>query len=151
MAKFLFNFLPVILFAVCSWQLVQAQEKPTAVLIDSFTYSNSEDASARIDNWRNELNNSPQSVGKIIVYGGRIIKRGEIEAHIRGIKQALKLKGIDAKRVSIVKGGYREKLTVEFWVVPAGSEIPLPTSTIDVKKIRVKGVSRKIIPYECCF
>jgi hypothetical protein len=151
MRRNLLNILLLIASVSFSFQFAQAQENPKPLLIDSFTYSNSEDASARIDNFRNELNNSPQSVGYIIVYGGKIGKRGEVEAHIRGIKQAFKLKGIDERGVSIIKGGFREKLTVEFWLVSAGSDSPQPIPTVDAKKVRVKGVSKKIIPYECCF
>jgi hypothetical protein len=128
-----------------------AQDKPTASLVDSFAYSNSEDASSRIDNWRNELDRSPQNAGLIIVYGGKTSKRGEIEAHLRGIKKAFALKRIDHQRSPAINGGYREKLTVEFWVIPPGAETPEPTPTVEAKKVRFKGVSRKSIPYECCF
>lgn len=127
------------------------EDKPKPLLFDSFIYSNSEDASARIDNWRNGLNNTPQSRGFVMIYGGKIGKRGEVDAHIRGIKQAFRLKGIDDKRVAIKKGGYREKVTVEFWIIPQGADSPKPSPTFDVKKVRFKGVSRKVIPYECCF
>src|SRR5215211_3891110 len=102
------KFLLLITMAGLIWQFVPAQEKPKSLLVDSFTYSNSEDASARIDNWRNELNQSPQNRGFVIVYGGRIGKRGEVEAHLRGLKQAFGLKGIDQKRVTIINGGFRE-------------------------------------------
>lgn len=130
---------------------IWAEDKPKALLYDSFNYSNSEDASARIDNWRNGLNNTPQSRGFVIVYGGKSGKRGEVEAHIRGIKQALHLKGIDEKSISISKGGYREKLAVEFWIVSQGAELPKPSPTVNSKQVRLRGVSKKIIPYECCF
>jgi hypothetical protein len=141
----------IVLSVLFVFQLANAQEKPEAKLIDSFSYSNSEEASARIDNWRNTLNQSPDNGGYVIVYGGKFSKRGEIEAHIRGIKQAFYLKKIDGERVPVIKGGYREKLTVEFWTIPEGSVLPQPTPTIDAKKVRFKGISRKIIPYECCF
>jgi hypothetical protein len=134
-----------------SFQIVRAQENSSSVLVDSFVYSNSEDASARLDYWRIELDKSPQTNGYVIVYGGRISKRGEIEAHFRGLKQAFKLKGIDEKRVSLIKGGFREKLTVEFWVVPEKDGTPRLTPTVELSKVRLKGASRKIIPYECCF
>jgi hypothetical protein len=146
MAKTIFMLLLLFVF-----QIALAQEPPKSLLFDSFTYSNSEDASARIDNWRNKLNESSQNRGVVIVYGGQTGKRGEVEAHLRGIKQAFDLKGIDDKRVTISKGGFREKLTVEFWVVSEGASLPVASPTVDLKKVRFKGVSRKIIPYECCF
>ena len=141
----------LMLLVLFAFQFAPAQEKPKPLLIDSFAYSNSEDASARIDNWRVELNKLPQNAGYILIYGGQIGKRGEIEAHMRGIKQAFALKKIDKKRVTIAKGGFREKLTVEFWIVPENASLPLPSPTVDLKKVRFRGVSRKTIPYECCF
>lgn len=141
----------VILLVFFAFQFAYAQEKPEPVMVDSFTYSNSEDASLRIDNWRNKLNESPQNRGFVIVYGGETGKRGEVEAHIRGIKQAFGLKKIDESRTTIANGGFREKLTVEFWIVPESAAQPVPTPTVDAKKVRPKGKSKKIIPYECCF
>lgn len=128
-----------------------AQETPKAVLVDSFNYTNSEEGSARIDNFRNHLNQSPQSAGLVIVYGAKLGKKGAIDAHIRGIKKAFALKGIDHQRTPAINGGYREKLMIEFWLIPPGAETPLPSPTVDAKKVRVKGVSPKSVPYECCF
>jgi hypothetical protein len=128
-----------------------SSEKPKAALVDSFAYSNSEDGSARLDNFRIELNNSPQNKGFVMIYGGKNGKRGEVDAHIRGIKQAFRLKGIDDKKVVVHKGGYREKLTIEFWVIPLGTDPPKPNPTVNSKKVRFNGISKKMIPYECCF
>lgn len=151
MKKKFINTLAIITFMFLGSVFVYTQEKPKALLIDSFAYSNSEGGSARIDNFRIQLDQSPQDGGLVIVYGGKISKKGEIEAHIRGIKQAFALKRIDHERSPVIDGGYREKMTVEFWIIPPGAEIPLPSSTVDAKKVRFKGVSRKVIPYECCF
>lgn len=151
MKRKIINIWGVIVFILAGSMFVWTQEKPKVLLIDSFTYSNSEDASARIDNWRNELEKSPQNAGMVIVYGGKISKKGEIEAHIRGIKQAFALKRIDHNRTPVISGGYRDKLTIEFWVIPVGADTPAPSSTVNVKNVRFKGVSKKIIPYECCF
>ncbi len=143
---------PAIILAILfAFQFANAQEKPKAELIDSFAYFNSEDGSARIDNLRITINQSPNNRGYVIVYGGKVGKKGEIEAHVRGIKQTFTLKGIDLKLIPIIKGGYREKLTIEFWNIPEGANLPKSTPSVDVKKVRFKGVSKKIIPYECCF
>lgn len=143
--------LAIVLSILVSFQFINAQEIPKAELFDSFSYSNSEDGSARIDMLRNALNQVPTNSGYIIVYGGKVSKRGEIEAHLRGIKQAFTLKGIDHQRIPTINGGYRQKITIEFWIVPQGADLPKPTPTIDAKRIRLKGISKKIIPYECCF
>lgn len=69
----------VIFLVLLAFQLTNAQAKPVAILIDSFQYSNSEDASLRIDILRNALNQAPDKGGYIIVYGGKIGKKGEID------------------------------------------------------------------------
>lgn len=141
----------VIIIGLIAFQSVFAQDQPEAQLIDSFTYSNSEDGSARIDNFRVTLATTPNNRGLIIVYGGKVGKKGEIEAHIRGIKQAFSLKKIDLKGFQIINGGFREKLTIEFWKIPKSAKMPQPNPTIRANKVRLKGKSKKIIPYECCF
>jgi hypothetical protein len=149
--KLLTTKIALVLSVLLAFHFVNGQKKPNPGLIDSFSYNNSEDASARIDNWRIQLDQSPSNIGFIIIYGGKISKKGEAEAHFRGIKQALKLKGIDGKGVQIIKGGYREKVTIELWLLSEGFIFPQPTSTVGVKQVRFNGISRKIIPYECCF
>lgn len=140
----------ILLSVLFAFQYANAQEKPKAELVDSFIYSNSEEASVKIDMLNSMLHQSPTNAGYVIVYGGKVSKRGEIEAHLRGIRVTFTIKRIDQERVPVIKGGYRDKVTIEFWIVPEGADLPQPTPTIDAKKVRFKGVSRKTIPYDCC-
>lgn len=151
MKQKIINILAITTLIFLGSMFVYTQEKPKPTLVDSFNYTNSEEGSVRIDNFRIQLQQSSQNAGLVIVYGGQRGKRGEVEAHIRGIKKAFALKGIDHERSPVINGGYREKLTIEFWIIPPGAETPLPSLTVEAKKVRFKGVSRKVIPYECCF
>jgi hypothetical protein len=48
-------------------------------------------------------------------------------------------RGIDASRLVFVNGGFREKDSVEVWIVPAGAEPPRATPTVqagDVKPLK---------------
>jgi len=69
----------VIFLVLLAFKLTNAQAEPAAILLDSFRYSNSEDASARIDILRVALNQAPDNGGYIIVYGGKIGQKGEID------------------------------------------------------------------------
>ncbi len=39
-------------------------------------------------------------------------------------------RGVDARRIIIVNGGYREKDYIEIWVCPPGAKPPQPTPTV---------------------
>ncbi len=62
------------------------------------------------------------STGYIINYGGRgDTKRDEIQ--IRGSRMkgySVETRGVSLSRIETVNGGYREKFTIELWLVPRG-------------------------------
>ncbi len=140
----------LVLFVTLALQSVFGQEKPKAMLIKSADLITGDLGSLYIDRLRNEIENTPNSIGYIIIYGGRISKVGEMVAHIRGINQAFDFKRIDKSKIKIIQGGFREKLTVDFWVIPENACPPLPSPTVEIEKVKFRGVSRRIIPYECC-
>ena len=140
----------VLLVLLFLFQNVNAQEAPKPVLFDSFVYSNGEDGSARLDNLQIALSSRPTTGAYIIVYGGKVGKKGEIEAHLRGIMLAFERKVMDPMRIFRINGGYRDKVTIELWLIPDGSGLPAPTPTVDRKKVRIRGVAPKSIPYFCC-
>jgi len=47
-------------------------------------------------------------------------------------------RGIDASRLVIVNGGFREDDSVELWVVPAGAEAPRATPTIQAGDVKTR-------------
>jgi hypothetical protein len=125
-------------------------QKAEAKLVESSEYINSEMGSLHIDMLMNELQHVPNGVGYIVIYGGKVNKVGEIEAHLRGLNQAFNFKRIDKGRIKIIQGGFREKLMLDFWVVPPDACPPIPTPAIEIEKVKFRRVSRKIIPYQCC-
>lgn len=134
-------------------EISQVQEAPKseARLVDSYQWVGSDEASVRIDYLRQEVRKSPNCRGFIIIYCGKTCQYGEVEAHLRGIKLALKLKGVDEKKFSIILGGFQEQTTTEYWVVPENACPPIPNSKVDIQNVKFKGTfKRKIVPYECC-
>ena len=85
------------------------------------------DEKARLDNYAIQLQNEPGSTGVIIVYGsceGEAQQRGD-----RAKDYLVNTRGIEAGRITVIDGGCRSDLTVQLWIVPAGSTPPAADST----------------------
>ncbi len=102
-----------------------------------------------LDYFALELRNNPTAQGYIIFYGGktydfyekpksRLPRRGEAEFRAKIAEGRLKWLGVDTNRYVVVNGGYREKFTFEFWVVPTGAEFPKPTPTVEETAIKFR-------------
>ena len=99
---------------------------------DCFPFTAFDDTKARLDNLAIELQNSPTSQGYIIVYSGRGSRAGQADRLIKRAKDYLVVqRGIDAARLSLINGGYRDTDYFELWVVPQGAEPPQATPTAD--------------------
>jgi hypothetical protein len=92
---------------------------------DEFSRSNWESAMAHLDNFALALQNNPNSIGVVIIYGGQHGRRGEARAWSRCIRRYLvQTRGTDANRIVLIDGGYREQLTVELWETPDKHHLP---------------------------
>ena len=102
----------------------------------------------RLDIFKQELNSNPDSVGFIVVYGGRVNKFGEINARAKRMTNHLfnDLK-IDPKRVKVIQGGFRENFEFEFWTSRVKSNFPPLSPTVDVEKVIFRG-KMKPLPTE---
>jgi hypothetical protein len=113
-----------LLLALCA--SASARQAPAARKIDEFGGVAFSDMLARLDNFAIELQNEPASTGVIAVYP-------EMTDRFPGwfIGRAYWAKGYLTKprglagRVSVVNGGFRDKVTYELWVVPPGAEQPV--------------------------
>nr|MBA2340867.1 hypothetical protein [Pyrinomonadaceae bacterium] len=114
---------------------------PPAVIpprkFDEFPSISFDDDKARLDNLAIELQNNPGARGYVIVYGGRTSRAGSADALGNRAQNYLVTKrGVDASRLVIVNGGYRERDTFELWLVPQGAPAPTPTPTVDSSDAR---------------
>ena len=107
---------------------------------DEFPSISFDDDKARLDNLAIELQNTPGARGYILVYGGRTSRQGSAEfLGNRARNYLVSVRGVDASRLVVVNGGYRERSTFELWLVPQGAQAPTPTPTVasgDVRPIR---------------
>ena len=120
--------------------------------IDEFGFANCDDYVARMDVFWIELSNLPEAKGYVFVYEGKsdistydrnsnrrrekyvLPKVGEAKARIRTMKKRLEYNNYSPERVVFMEAGFRDKYTVEFWLVPKGAIPPKPTPTL--KKIK---------------
>lgn len=71
----------------------------------------------------------------ILAYAGRTTPRGHAATALRRMRAQLMASGLDAGRIILVDGGFREEAAYELWTVPRGAEPPKPTPTVDRRQI----------------
>jgi hypothetical protein len=96
-----------------------------------------DDQKARLDNLAVELQNDPGATAYIFAYGGKTGPVGQGDKLLaRARDYLINQRGIDASRVVMSNGGFRETDCVEVWLVPQGATPPRPSPTVqpgDVK------------------
>ena len=122
--------------------MIAAEEKKIIVAreFDECNNCTFDDQKARLDNLAVELQNDQSTTGYIIAYGGRYSPIGQVDRLMtRARDYLIQQRGIDASRLVIVNGGFREDDSVEVWIVPSGAAAPRATPTVqagDVKPMR---------------
>ena len=88
---------------------------------DQFSQIPCDEEMLRVDNYGKELRKQPGTLAAVIIYAGHHdTRRGEVVARLFGIRDRLKnANSIDVNRIVILDGGFREKLEVQLWILPA--------------------------------
>jgi hypothetical protein len=103
-----------------------------------------DDQKARLDNLAVELQNDPSTRGYILAYGGRMSPVGQVNTLMSRARDYLVTRrGIDASRLVVVNGGFREEDSVELWIVPSGAAAPQPTPTVQAGEVNPGKGRRK--------
>jgi hypothetical protein len=114
---------------------------------DQFPSVAFDDDKARFDNLAIALQNAPDSQAYIIIYAGRTSRVGQADAlGRRTMDYLVNQRGVDASRITIINGGYRDTDFIEIWVCPQGAKTPEPTPTVqpgDVQPSRPRGRPRR--------
>jgi hypothetical protein len=96
-----------------------------------------DDQKARLDNLAVELQNDPTTTAHIFAYGGRTSPIGQAERLLtRARDYLITERGIDASRIILSDGGFREDNCVEIWSVPRGASAPQPSPTVQPGDVR---------------
>lgn len=96
-----------------------------------------DDQKARLDNLAVELQNDPTMTTYLFAYGGRTSQSGQADRLLARARDYLvNQRGIDASRIVMINGGFREEDCVEAWVVPQGATPPQPSPTVQPGDVR---------------
>lgn len=103
-----------------------------------------DDQKARLDNLAVELQNDPSTRAYILAYGGRMSPLGQVEVLMSRAREYLVAqRGIDASRLTVINGGFREGDSVELWVVPSGAAAPRATPTVQAGDVNPPNRRRR--------
>ncbi|HMG75602.1 MAG TPA: hypothetical protein VK582_19035 [Pyrinomonadaceae bacterium] len=98
---------------------------------DQFQSVAFDDDKARLDNLAIELQGAPGNQAYIIIYAGRTSRAGQADMlGRRTMDYLVNQRGVDAARITIVNGGYRDTDFIEIWLCPPGAALPQPTPTV---------------------
>ena len=105
------------------WGFTKTDDKCVAdQWFDSYGDLSWEDEKAHLDNFAIALQNDPDSIGYIIVYAGRRSCVGEAKDRaLRAKKYLVQTRAIEASRIKLIDGRYREELTVILQPAPRGA------------------------------
>ena len=113
---------------------VVAPREKKVIVAQEFDECNSctlDDQKARLDNLAVEMQNDPSTRAYIIAYGGRMSPVNKVEKLMSRAREYLVTqRGVDASRLVVVNGGFREEDSVELWIVPSGAAAPRATPTV---------------------
>ena len=85
-----------------------------------------------------QLQNQPGSQAYILAYGGRRGTRGEAQKlAVRTRDYLVKSGGIETGRIVTLDAGYKEKSTIDLWIVPTGATPPRAEPTVDPSEVQI--------------
>jgi hypothetical protein len=95
---------------------------------DEYDDLRTDDEAAHLDLFADKLLKQPKLRGYIVAYSEpRMEQRGSYLRRIYGVGRYLtEARGIEANRIVVVDGGYKEKFTTELWLIPEGANPPTP-------------------------
>ena len=120
-----------------------------AVKFAEFGKFNCEEELLQLDSLAVQIQSDPNSMAYVIIYGGRKGKRNEAKARLARMMHYWTLnRRMDPERFKRIDGGYRETLSGEIWLATPEDAAPVPTPTVDVKNVKLKG-TEKVRGYNC--
>lgn len=100
-----------------------AQESPKAVLVDAHLNVPCDESLARIDNFHNELEENPNSMGLVAISNSPEKRLDGVYRQVM-IERHMKARGSDLDRVKFVRSIDAGELKIRFWLIPPGAVEP---------------------------
>jgi hypothetical protein len=104
-------------------------EPPKGFRCDEFPSKSADDDKGHLDNCVIQVQNTPDAQLYVIIYPGTDKISMTRNTYDRLSKRALdymvKTRGLDPRRISIVKGGNRARTSYEIWIIPPGAQPPV--------------------------
>jgi hypothetical protein len=124
----------LILLLIAGTKSVAAQQPQKLLELEEL---NCECELAGLDYIANQLMTEQSSIGYIVIYGGRQnITTDEIRVRGARMKRYLTENlGISKERLVVIEGGYRERLSIEFWLGSRDTGRPTITPTVDARDV----------------
>jgi len=111
---------------------IENQDAKIPIKVDEFGRVGECDLGARIDNFFITLNENPSATGYIIFYQEKDVLPAEYDSNQmeRRIRNYLSFRRFDSARIIFIRGGFRDELATELYLIPNGANAPEPTDTI---------------------
>ena len=119
-------------FSQAADEPVSEQNAKAAIKIDEFGREGDCQVSSRLDNFFVELQKNSAATGFVITYQGKnaLPADYEVSGYERLIRNQIAFRNQDASRFTFLRGGFREELATELWLVPSGADAPTPSDTV---------------------
>ena len=106
---------------------------------DSYGALSWKDEKAHLDNFAIALQHDPDSIGYIMVYAGRQSCVGEAKNRaLRAKNYLVQTRAVEASRIKLIDGGYREELTVILQPAPRGAPELAVSPTLKPSEVKIK-------------
>jgi len=120
-----------------------AQNQPSAskaIKFGEYVYTNDEDENKHLSDFAKALKRHPKARAFIIGYGDPFYRYGDVNASQRAHYAKLTLvyivrSPIGWDNVLTIDGGYREKETVELYIVPPGASLPKSAPIVPINEV----------------
>ena len=111
---------------------IENQDAKIPIKVDEFGRVGECDLGARIDNFFITLNENPSATGYIIFYQEKDVLPAEYDSNQmeKRIRNYLSFRRFDSARIIFIRGGFRDELATELYLIPNGANAPEPTDTI---------------------
>jgi hypothetical protein len=138
------------LFLMAGSLYAQSGQSETARKFDEFGGTGCEDMMARLDNYAIALQSEPSLTAYIIVYGGQAGQRGEAQMWAgRARYYLVSNRRIDARKLRMSIGGYRDSWAMELWLLRRGGPLPDAKPTVQFKDVKFKRGRIRKPQYRC--